>query len=148
MATATATATELGAPALEQFRSALELALAEADADERVGPLLGATRLRLRFEFTDTSLGLNIAAGERGENLTWEFGEAREPRARLVMAMSTAVANRFLQGSGSIAIGIARGQVRFTGESRAALRYLPATRLLAGPYRRVVERDFPDLLVA
>ena len=34
------------------------------------------------------------------------------------------------------------------GESRAALRYLPATRLLSAPYRRVVERDFPDLLVA
>jgi len=69
-------------------------------------------------------------------------------QALLVLQMPTPIANRFLQGSESIAIAIARGQVRFSGESRAALRYLPATRLLAGPYRRVVERDFPDLLVA
>jgi hypothetical protein len=147
MAPATATVTALGAPALEHFRSALERALAEADADEHLGPLLGATRLRMRFEFTDTGLDLNVAAGEGGHNLSWSFGEASWP-ARLVLAMESAIANRFLQGSESLAIAIARGQVRFTGESRAALRYLPATRLLAGSYRRVVERDFPDLLVA
>jgi hypothetical protein len=62
--------------------------------------------------------------------------------------MPTAIANRFLQGSESLAIAIVRGQVRCSGESRAALQYLPAARLLGGSYRRVVERDFPDLLVA
>jgi hypothetical protein len=145
MAPATATVKALDAPALGHFRSALEIALTEADADERLGPLLGATRLRMRFEFTDTGLDLNVLAGELGHNLSWSFGTASWP-ARLVLAMETAIANRFLQGSESLAIAIARGQVRFTGESRAALQYLPATRLLAGPYRRVVERDFPDLL--
>jgi hypothetical protein len=147
MALATATVKALGAPALEHFRSALELALAEADADERLGPLLGATGLRMRFEFTDTGLDLNVAAGQQGHNLSWSFGTATWP-ARLVLAMESAIANRFLQGADSVAIAIARGQIRFTGESRAALQYLPATHLLAAPYRRVVERDFPDLLVA
>lgn len=141
---ATATATE---PGLEHFRTAIERALAEADADERLGPLLGATGLRLRFEFTDADVGLNVAAGGDGRNLTWSFGPESWP-ARLVLTMATPVANRFLQGAESLAIAIARGQVRCRGESRAALQYLPATRLLAGPYRRVVERDFPDLLVA
>ena len=147
MAPATATVTTLGAPALAHFRSAVELALTEADSDEQLGPLLGATGLRVRFEFTDTGLDLNVAAGVAGHNLSWSFGEASWPM-RLVLAMDTAVANRLLQGSESLAIAIARGQVRFSGGSRAALHYLPATRMLAGRYRRVVERDFPDLLAA
>ena len=142
----TATASAISPTQAEHFRNALELALAEADADERLGPVLSAAQLRLRFEFTDTGLGLNVAAGEEGHNLTWSFGVATWP-ARLVLSMPVAVANRFLQGAESIAIGLARGQVSFQGESRVALRYLPATRLLAGCYRRVVERDFPDLLV-
>lgn len=147
MPPAAATVKALGAPALEHFRNALELALSEADTDERLGPLLGASGLRIRFEFTDTGLDLNVAAGEDGHNLTWSFGAPTWP-ARLVLAMPTAIANRFLQGNESLAIAIVRGQVRCSCEPRAALQYLPATRLLAGSYRRVVERDFPDLLVA
>jgi hypothetical protein len=148
MAPATATTTSgLGITGLEHFRSAVDLALTEADADERLGPLLSATHLRMRFEFTDADLGLNVAAGEGSHHLTWSFGAAVWP-ARFVLSMSVPVANRFLQGAESLAIAIAHGQMRFTGESRAALRYLPATRLLVGSYRRVVERDFPDLLVA
>ena len=50
-------------PAASEFRAALEQALAEVDADERIGPLIGATGLRLRFEFTDLELALNVAAG-------------------------------------------------------------------------------------
>ncbi len=147
MTPVTATASGLASTTLEHFRSALDRALTEADADERLGPLLSATHLRIRFEFTDADLGLNVAAGEQGHNLTWSFGAATWP-ARLVLSMSVAVANRFLQGAESLAIGIAHGEVRCTGESRAALNYLPATRLLAEQYRRVVERDFPDLLAA
>ena len=101
----------------------------------------------MRFEFTDADLDLNVAAGEDGHNLSWSFDDESWP-ARLVLTMETAVANRFLQGAESLAIAIARGRVRCSGESRAALQYLPATRLLAEPYSRVVERDFPDLLVA
>jgi hypothetical protein len=147
MAPPTATAGALGSKTHEHIRSGLERALSEADADERLGPLLGASGLRIRFEFTDTGLDLNVASGEDGHNISWSFGAAARP-ARLVLAMPTAIANRFLQGSESLPIAIVRGQVRCSGESRAALHYLPATRLLGGTYRRVVERDFPDLLVA
>lgn len=141
---ATATATPTG---LEHFRDALDRALAEADADDRLGPLLGATGLRIRFEFSEPELDLNVAAGEDGHNLSWSFGPETWP-PRMVLAMPTSVANRFLQGAESLAIAIARGQVRCQGESRTALQYLPATRMLAGTYRSVVERDFPELLVA
>jgi hypothetical protein len=62
--------------------------------------------------------------------------------------MNSEVANRYLQGRESLAIAIARGEVRCEGESSAALLYLPATRLIAEPYRRVVEAEYPRLAAA
>ena len=59
--------------------------------------------------------------------------------------MTAPVANRYLLGSESIAIAIARGQVKVRGDLRLALLYLPAVRLLCGPYRAAVEADFPGL---
>ena len=118
----TATATE---PGLENFRDAIERALAEADADERLGPLLGATGLRMRFEFTDADLDLNVAAGEDGRNLSWSFDTESWP-ARLVLTMETPVANRFLQGAESLAIAIARGRVRCNDGLGASPPHAPA----------------------
>lgn len=60
----------------DDFRAALERSLALADADGRIGPKIGATRIRMRFEFTDCDLALNVAAEETGErNLSWSFGD-------------------------------------------------------------------------
>jgi hypothetical protein len=133
-----------GMPGAADFRAALQRALEEAGEDERIGPMICATRLRLRFEFTDSGLALNVAASDDGPRLLWSFGSVSwEPK--LTLAMSTAVANRYLLGRESLAIAIARGEVRVRGESRAALLYLPAARLISEPYRNVVERAFPAL---
>lgn len=130
-----------------RFRAALERALAVADADERIGPTLAATDLRMRFVFTDAELMLDVSAGDGEErNLRWSFdGDAQAP-PRLELWMATEVANRYLQGNESLAIAIARGRIRCRGESRSALRFLPAIRLICGPYRQVIEDDFPDLV--
>ncbi len=132
-----------------QFRAALEQALATADADQRTGPLIAATRLRMRFEFTDCGLTLNVASGvESGEhNLRWSFDEV-EWEPKLTLSMSSTVANRYLQGAESLAIAIAHGEVRVRGESRIALLYLPATQMICEPYRRAVEADFPALAIS
>jgi hypothetical protein len=129
-----------------EFRAALGDALAAADADERIGPLIGATDLRLRLEFTDSDLALNIAASEDDHNLIWSFGKP-DWTPELVLQMSAAVANRYLLGRESLAIAIAHGQVRVHGGSRVALLYLPATRLLCEPYREAVEARYPALAV-
>jgi hypothetical protein len=131
----------------EEFRAALEGALAEADSDERIGPLIAATRMRLRFVFGDVGLQLNLAALASEERFSWSFGAvAWEPK--LTLSMDSDVANRYLLGRESLAIGVARGQVRVRGSSRAALLYLPAARLISEPYRRVVESTFPALAAA
>jgi hypothetical protein len=148
--TATATATRgrtsagAGVPVAE-FRAALDEALAAADADQRIGPMIGATKLRLRLEFPDCGLAVNIAASDGERNLTWSFDDRPGWSPRLELEMDAAVANRYLQGRESLAIAIARGQVRVRGESRTALMYLPAARLLCEPYRQVVEARYPGL---
>jgi hypothetical protein len=127
------------------FRAALDRALSDADADERIGPLIGATRLRMRFEFTDVGLALNVAATEGGGNLRWSFGDDPGWTPKLELAMDSDIANRYLQGRESLAIAIARGQVRVRGDSRTALLYLPAARLLREPYRKAIEANYPSL---
>ena len=129
----------------EQLRAALEEALATVDADQRLGPMIGATKLRMRFEFTDLDMALNVTAGEGDSNLAWSFANDPDWDAKLTLRMTSEVANRYLQGRESLAIAIARGQVRCTGDSRTALLYLPAAHLIAEPYRRVVEADYPAL---
>ena len=81
----------------------------------------------MRVRFTDVDLALNVAAGERRTaTSSWSFGDERrvaaEARARDGLRESpTAI----LQGRESLAIAIARGQVR--GPRRVAQRAaLPA----------------------
>jgi hypothetical protein len=59
--------------------------------------------------------------------------------------MDSATANAYLQGKESLAVAIARGKVRCSGESRVALLYLPALRLVVEPYRRLVRERYPHL---
>lgn len=141
-----ASATAAPSARAEDFRAALDRALAEAAADEKIGPLLGATAMRMRFEFPDCDFSLNVASAEGRRGLRWSFGDDEQWPAKLVLRMDSTVANRYLQGRESLAIAIARRRARFRGESGTALLYLPATRLLCEPYRRVVEAEFPDLL--
>ena len=129
----------------QDLRAALERALTAVDSDERLGPLIGATRLRMRMEFTDLGTALNVASAEGDHNLVWSFDDDPGWPPKLTLRMTGDVANRYLQGRESLPIAIARGQVHCSGDSRTALLYLPAARLLAEPYRRVVEADYPAL---
>jgi hypothetical protein len=130
---------------IEEFRAALEETLTAAEADERVGPVLAATKLRITFRFPDVGLTLNVAAGDRPDrNLSWSWGEDEEP-SKLELTMDSATANRFLQGRESIAIAIARGHAEVRGGSRSALLGLQATRLLCQSYREVVTTEHPAL---
>ena len=130
-----------------EFRAALDRALAEADADERIGPAICATKLRLRLEFTDIGMTLNVAVAETGQRLEWSFGRV-EWEPKLTLSMTSEVGNSYLLGRESLAIAIARGRVKVSGESRVALLYLPATRLISEPYRRVVQNTYPELATA
>jgi hypothetical protein len=131
-----------------EFRDLLDEALSELDTDDKAGPLLRAAGLRMRFDFTDLRMVLNVAASEeRSHHLRWKFSDAVDWEPKLNLSMDSQVANAYLQGKESLAIAIARGRVRWSGETRCALLYVPVLRLVAGPYRRLARREYPHLLV-
>ncbi|HYH61060.1 MAG TPA: hypothetical protein VD766_04270, partial [Solirubrobacterales bacterium] len=86
---------------------------------------------------------------EGRHHLAWDFAErAEEAEAGVSLAMESATANGYLQGRESLAVAIARGRVRCSGDLRTTIVYLPALRLLVEPYRAWVERLHPDLSLA
>jgi hypothetical protein len=142
-------ATDSPAPSRADFRALLERVLADVDADEKVGALLRAADIRVRFRFPDLDMTLNVAASdEPGHHLRWAFSNDGDWVPRLELEMASEVANRYLQGKESLAVAIARGRVKVRGESRIALLYVPTIRLVCDPYRRVVASDFPHLAIA
>jgi hypothetical protein len=137
--------TKTRAAGADEFREVLDRALGELDGDTRAGPLMRAAGLSVRIELTDLDLVVHVAASEEGEHhLRWRFGEPEEP-AKLDLRMDSDTANAYLQGQESLAIAIARGKVQCSGESRVALIYVPALRLVVEPYRRLVRESYPHL---
>jgi hypothetical protein len=131
-----------------EFRGLLDEVLTDVDADDRAGPVLKATGLRMRFVFPDLAMVLRVAASERaGRHLEWWFDEDSSWQAKLELEMDSEVANGYLQGKESLPIAIARGKVRCKGEGGIALIYLPAVRLLVEPYRKVITSEHPSLVV-
>jgi len=134
--------------AAAEFRHLLDEVLTETDADEHAGPLLRAADLHVRFEFPDLPLVLNLAATEEGDHhLTWQFSDQVDWKPKLTLMMGSEVANAYLQGKESLAIAIARGRVQATGDTRSALVYIPALRLLVSSYSRVVTQEHPHLVL-
>jgi hypothetical protein len=133
----------------QEFHDLLDGTLRAVDSDAKAGPLLRATGMRMRFRFPDLDMVLNVTASdERDHHVRWDFSHQADREAKLELTMDSEVANAFLQGKESLAVSIARGRVQWRGDARAALLYLPATKLIIERYRRIVQSSHPDLLVA
>ncbi|CAN5486247.1 hypothetical protein BH10ACT11_BH10ACT11_11970 [soil metagenome] len=131
-----------------QLLELIDRALADLDRDQRMGPVLSASGMRVRLEVTDLGLTLDVAAveGSADHHIRWGFTDAGwEPK--LSLRMGSATANLYLQGQESLAIAIDRGRVRCRGESRVAILYLPLLRLIVEPYTRAVRESAPALAV-
>jgi hypothetical protein len=145
---ATAEATRVRRGSAVEFRELLDEALSELDADLRAGPLLRSTGLRMRLELPDLPLVLNVAASDDPHHhLRWGFSDPADWQPKLSMRMDSPVANAYLQGKESLAIAIARGRIHATGDTRCALLYVPALRLVVPAYRRLVAQGYPHLLL-
>lgn len=150
MATATVAraAEDVGYRSAEELCEVLDRLLGAVDGDERVGPMLRAARVRVRLEFTDLKVALNLASAESEDCcVEWDFAERPPWHSKLTLKMDSVVANRYLQGSENVAIAIARGHIACSGHSRAALVFLPAAKLLVEPYRRLIAAEYPHLEV-
>lgn len=132
-----------------ELREVLERLLAAAEENDRIGPVLRASRMRARFHFTDLGLFLNVASAEDDDRyIDWTFSRQAPWEPKVVLRMESHVANGWLQGRESLAIAIARGHVRCNGDARAVLFFVPVAKLLTEPYRRLVESDYEHLKIA
>jgi hypothetical protein len=144
----TGTRTRKSRAAAAEFEHLLDDVLTETDADDHAGPLLRAAGLRIRFEFPDLPLTLSLAATEEGSHhLTWKFSDDTKWKPKLRLQMDSKVANAYLQGKESLAIAIARGRVKASGDTRSALIYIPALQLLVSSYRKLVTQEHPHLVL-
>jgi hypothetical protein len=146
--TATRTAGDVTFGSAEEMEEVLDRVLSQVDDDDKAGPLLRATGMRLRFRCPDLDFAVNIAASEGSDRcIEWTFAKRAPWTPRLELTMSSSVANAYLQGAASVPVAIARGQIKCAGDARSALLYLPAAKLITGPYRKLVADGYPHLVV-
>jgi hypothetical protein len=148
MATATRTRAKAKFRSAEEMREILDRVLSQVDEDDRAGPLLQATRMRLRLRCPDLEIAVNIAASEEPDSfIEWTFSERAPWEPKLELTMASQVANAYLQGAASVPVAIARGQIKCSGDARAALLYLPAAKLITDPYKKLVAAEYSHLVV-
>lgn len=129
------------------FQAVVHEALSFLDTDSSRGPLFRASGMRIRFELPDIASTLDVAAAEGDAHyLRWMF-EPTDWGPKLTLRMDSDVANGVFQGRESLAIGVARGRVKVSGEPRSTLTYVPALKLLVEPYRHAVRDLRPALVI-
>lgn len=148
-AVATAEAKAASFESAGEMREVLTLLLDELDRDSELGRRIRAAGLSYRYEFPDLKLALNVTGSEdESHNMRWSFSEKPEWEPRLTMEMSSEVANAYLQGRENLAIAMARGRIRCSGDVRAAFTLLPINSQIGESYREVLERHHQHLLMA
>lgn len=134
----------------DEFRTVIDRAFELMSSDSEMGPKLREADTPQRFEFPDVGLVVNIAGAENGDsshNLTWKWSDevAWEPAVR--MTMSSEVANRYFQGEENLTMAIARRRIKASGKVHRALALVPVTKPVFGQYRRMLEAEYPHLVV-
>jgi hypothetical protein len=134
----------------DELREVLGKLLTEVDEDDVAGPKLRAAHTPHRFLFTDLDLTLDVAGANDGaHSIAWTFDGDADWTPALTLEMDSAAANSYLQGKLSLAIGLARRQIRIRcTRARAALSLLPANRDVIAHYRELIARDYPQLVIS
>lgn len=137
---------QAGAIRGQDLRELLERTLRDLNEDDTRGPLLRAADVRLRLRISDAGLVVDVAPSDAPDRyLRWSFDGQVDWDPQLELEMGSDVANAYLQGRESVAIAIARRRVRCRCDSRAALVFLPVLKLIAEPYKRIVDSEYPHL---
>lgn len=133
----------------KEMREVLTELLSEIEQDSELGRRLRSAHVSYRYVFPDLGLMLNVASSDDADRfIRWSFDATEASEPALTLEMSSAVANRYLQGRENLAIAIARGMIRCSCQARAALKMLPISGQLTDCYRRVLERSYPHLLLS
>jgi hypothetical protein len=132
-----------------EFREVMDRAFTLMSTDPEMGPKLRDAQVPQRFEFPDQDAVVNITYDEEGgeHNLRWEWSDDVDWEAKVVMTMSSEVANRYFQGKENVPLALARRRIKSSGDIKSALKLIPITKPVFAMYRQMLERDYPHLVV-
>jgi hypothetical protein len=133
----------------DEFREVMNRTFELMSSDAEMGPRLREADTPQRWEFPDLDLVVNIAAnrdGDSSHNLVWEWSEDVGWEPEVEMTMDSEVANRYFQGRENIAMGVARGNIRASGDFRKALALVPVTKPVFEQYKAMCAADYPHLV--
>ena len=132
-----------------EFREVMDRAFTLMSTDPEMGPKLRDAQVPQRFEFPDQDAVANITYDEEGgeHNLRWEWSDDVDWEAKVVMTMSSEVANRYFQGKENVPLALARRRIKSSGDIKSALKLIPITKPVFAMYRQMLERDYPHLVV-
>jgi len=128
-----------------ELREVLTALLEKIESDPELAGRITSAHVAFRYVFTDYGLTLDVDSGEEGIN--WSFAGHADREPAVTLDMDSAVANRYLQGRESLAIGIARKRIRCICDAGSVLKLLSMSRFTSGAYREVLERHYPHLLL-
>ncbi|NKQ51957.1 SCP2 sterol-binding domain-containing protein [Amycolatopsis sp. K13G38] len=113
--------------------------------DDKIGPKLIATGMRLRMNFSDPDSIVTVDfAGQKV--LT---GAEADIEADAVLTMSADTANRYWQGKVSLPLAMAKGKLKIGGSASQLLRLAPVAKDLYPVYVEMLKADNrQDLVVS
>jgi hypothetical protein len=132
-----------------EFREVMDRAFTLMSTDPEMGPKLRDARVPQRFEFPDQDAVVNITYDEEGgeQNLRWEWSDDVDWEPKVMMTMSSEIANKYFQGKENVPLALAKRRIKSSGDIKSALKLVPITKPVFGLYREMVERDYPHLVV-
>lgn len=132
-----------------EFHEVMDRAFSLMSTDPEMGPKLRDAQVPQRFEFPDQDAVVNITYDEEGgeHNLRWEWSDDVDWEPKVVMTMSSEVANSYFQGEENVPLALARRRIKSSGDIKSALKLLPITKPVFAMYRQMLERDYPHLVV-
>ena len=132
-----------------EFREVMDRAFTLMSTDPEMGPKLRDAQVPQRFEFPDQDAVVNITYDEEGgeQNLRWEWSDDVDWEPKVMMTMSSEIANKYFQGKENVPLALAKRRIKSSGDIKSALKLVPITKPVFGLYREMVERDYPHLVV-
>jgi SCP-2 sterol transfer family len=132
-----------------EFREVMDRVFTLMSTDPEMGPKLRDARVPQRFEFPDQDAVVNITYDEEGgeHNLRWEWSDEVEWEPKVMMTMSSEIANKYFQGKENVPLALAKRRIKSSGDIKSALKLIPITKPVFAIYREMVERDYPHLVV-
>lgn len=135
-----------------EFKKVFEQIFVLMNAHPTVGKTLRDARAPHRFHITDYELDFHVTYAEpadekKGRFLRWQWGTP-DWDPMITLSMTSDVANRYFQGKENVATAVMLGRVKLKGPMSKILELSPVTKPIHPVYRKWLEEQGYDHLLA